>query len=343
MHLRFTNTAILAILGVLVLTGGYGMFWNLNGWLYDVHRGAAWALVAVIPFKLGISWRSLKRGFSPRFNRSVMIVVSLTAAVLVLTVLILGLVWTWRIGPEVLWLGESGIAWHWIAALVLIPLVALHAWRRWPRPKPTDFTARRHALRAAGFAGVGLVGWWLAETVAQGQSTAASPRSFTGSRGNGSLTGNQFPVTGEWARPVDLQTWALTVHGAVATERTFRYDELLAMPQAQVEATLDCTNGWYSRQQWQGVPLLEMLRGLGLRDGARYVRIKSATGYAATFALPETAEILLATHVGGQPLDHWHGYPVRSVAPSWRGWYWIKWVNDVEVLTQPHLDLPGIL
>lgn len=343
MHLRFTNTAILVFLSALVLTGGYGMFWNLNGWLYEVHRGAAWALMAVIPFKLGISWRSLKRGFSPKFNRSVMIGVSLTAATLVFIILILGLLWAWRIGPEVLWLGESGIAWHWIAALVLIPLVGLHAWRRWPRPKPTDFTTRRSALRAIGFAGVGLAGWWLAEMLAKSQATQVSPRGFTGSRGNGFLTANQFPVTGEWASPVELPVWALNVHGALATERRFGYADILAMPSTQVEATLDCTNGWYSRQQWQGPSLMDLLKNLGLRDDSRYVRIKSATGYAATFALAETREILLATHVGGQPLDHWHGYPVRSVAPSWRGWYWVKWVNDVEVLTQPHLDLPGIL
>jgi DMSO/TMAO reductase YedYZ molybdopterin-dependent catalytic subunit len=150
-------------------------------------------------------------------------------------------------------------------------------------------------------------------------------------------------VTGEWASPLEIPLWALNVHGALATERKFSYQDILAMAPSQVEATLDCTNGWYSRQQWQGPSLMDLLSNLGLRADSRYVRIKSATGYAATFALVETREILLATHVGGQPLDHWHGYPVRSVAPSWRGWYWVKWVNDVEVLTQPHLDLPGII
>ena len=342
-HLRFTNSVILILLSVLVLTGVYGLFWNLNGWLYDLHRGAAWALVAVVPFKVGISWRSLKRGFSRTFNRSVMIGVSLTAAVLVFGVLILGLLWTWRIGPEVLWLGQSGIAWHWIAALILVPLVALHVWRRWPKPKPGDFTLRRHALRALGFAGFGLVGWWLAETVSQARATPQSPRAFTGSRGYGSLTGNLFPVTGEWANPLDVAQWALTIHGAVAAERQLRYEDILAMAPLQVEATIDCTNGWYSRQQWQGPSLMAVLDSLGLNDDAHFVRIKSSTGYAATFSLDEAREILLATHVGGQPLDHWHGYPVRSVAPSWRGWYWVKWVSDVEVLTVPHFDLPGII
>jgi membrane protein required for beta-lactamase induction len=45
-HLRFTNTAILIAIGVLTLSGVYGIFWTLNGWLFEVHRGAAWALVA---------------------------------------------------------------------------------------------------------------------------------------------------------------------------------------------------------------------------------------------------------------------------------------------------------
>jgi DMSO/TMAO reductase YedYZ molybdopterin-dependent catalytic subunit len=41
---------------------------------------------------------------------------------------------------------------------------------------------------------------------------------------------------------------------------------------------------------------------------------------------------VLATHVGGQVLDHWHGYPLRAVVPSRRGGHWVKWLTEIEVI-----------
>jgi hypothetical protein len=343
MHLRYTNTAILVLIGVLTLSGVYGIFWTLNGWLFEVHRGAAWALVALIPWKTAISWRSLKRGIRLKFDRGVMIMVSVTLAAVTVMILALGVLWAWRVGPEVLWLSQTVISWHWILALALIPPFALHVWRRWPKPRVADFAARRGALRSISLLGVGLVGWWVAETLARAQATLAAPREFTGSRGSGILTGNPFPVTGEWAAPINPGLWKLTVHGAVAAARTISYAEVLSLPRSQVGATIDCTTGWYSAQDWQGTSLFGLLESIGMQPEAGYVRLKAATGYAATFSLDEAREILLATHVGGQPLDHWHGFPLRSVAPLWRGWYWVKWLNDIEVLVYPHFDLPGVI
>jgi DMSO/TMAO reductase YedYZ molybdopterin-dependent catalytic subunit len=36
--------------------------------------------------------------------------------------------------------------------------------------------------------------------------------------------------------------------------------------------------------------------------------------------------------VGGEALDHVHGFPLRAVVPARRGWFWVKWVGEVEVL-----------
>jgi hypothetical protein len=47
----------------------------------------------------------------------------------------LALRWTWRIGPEVGWLGQSVLAWHWYLALGLLAPLAFHAWQRWPYPR----------------------------------------------------------------------------------------------------------------------------------------------------------------------------------------------------------------
>jgi len=66
------------------------------------------------------------------------------------------------------------------------------------------------------------------------------------------------------------------------------------------------------------------------------VRLRAASGYAMDFTLAEAGEILLATHVGGEVLDHWHGFPLRAVVPSRRGWFWVKWLTEIEALTRPH-------
>ena len=40
------------------------------------------------------------------------------------------------------------------------------------------------------------------------------------------------------------------------------------------------------------------------------------SGYFGDFTLAEARGLLLATHVSGEVLDHWHGFPLRAVAPG---------------------------
>jgi DMSO/TMAO reductase YedYZ molybdopterin-dependent catalytic subunit len=40
---------------------------------------------------------------------------------------------------------------------------------------------------------------------------------------------------------------------------------------------------------------------------------------------------LIATKLGGLPLDAGHGFPVRLVAPDRRGYWWVKWVTAITV------------
>jgi DMSO/TMAO reductase YedYZ molybdopterin-dependent catalytic subunit len=127
----------------------------------------------------------------------------------------------------------------------------------------------------------------------------------------------------------------LAVRGAVARPYQLGYASLATLPQSEITATIDCTTGWYSTQTWRGVALQTLLDQAGLDPGAGLIRLRGFSGYFGDFTLPEAAEVVLATHVGGQLLEHWHGYPVRAVAPSRRGWFWIKWLTDVEVLAPP--------
>jgi len=335
MTLRLVNSAILVLTLLLLLTGGYGIIWRLQGWVYEAHRIAAWALIALIPLKIGISARSLGRGVKPNFDRGLLPVISLLLSGMALFVIVLGLMWAWRLGPEVLWLRETVISWHWILALVLFPPLLLHTWRRWPRPKRAEFLDRRTALKALGLGGLGLLGWQLSAALARARQHEDHVRAISGSRLNGYLTSNDFPVTnsaGDGRQVVDLANWELAVSGAAARPLTFRYDEVLALSTCSKLATLDCTVGWYSVQRWRGVPLAQLLELVGAAEDFTLVTMRAVEGYAHNVTPAEAEQVLLATHVGGEPLAHVHGFPMRAVVPSRRGWFWVKWLAEVEIV-----------
>lgn len=332
--LRYTNTLLLSLVGVLTLTGLQALYFNGPAWVMDIHRAAGWSLLALLPFKASISYNSLRRGLDWRFKRSVVVAVSVMLASATLLVLGLGLVWLWRLGPELLWLWQTAVAWHWMLALALLVPFAFHVWQRWPRPKRADLISRRSALKLAGFGLAGIAGWLASEAIAQQRALSTAPRRFTGSREAGSFTGNAFPVTSsvfETAPPIDPAQWALAMGGVNSAPLQLTYAELLALPAREKIATLDCTNGWYSTQVWRGVMLTDVLQQVGQAAPLRAVRLVGSSGYWGLYTAEEARAILLATHVGGEVLSHGHGFPVRAVVPSRRGWFWVKWLAAVEV------------
>jgi hypothetical protein len=338
-NLRFINTLILGLFAVLGLTGLYGLVWPFPPVLYEIHRGAAWAFILLIPWKAIISLRSLKRGLDRRPDRNLMILVSVVLSAATLAVIGLGLIWKWNLGPYYTWIagyGYTAVGWHWGIALGLIPLFLLHAWRRWPRPKKVDFTRRRQALKLLGAGAAAVLGWGLSEALARTLEEAETPRRFTGSRERGSFTGLDYPVTSgadQGKIKLDPETWTLRVTGAVSNPLVLRYTEVLARSTSELVATLDCTGGWYSTQAWRGAYLVELLEQAGVRAEAVGVLLKGVKNYSYPFTLAQAQEILLATHVGGLVLDHPHGFPLRAVVPSRRGWHWVKWMTEIEVFT----------
>jgi hypothetical protein len=338
-NIRFINALILILFIILGLTGLYGLVWPFPSSLFEIHRIAGWALIILIPWKSAIALRSLSRGVDRRLSRNVMLLISILLTLATVTTLLLVLLWKWQIGDYYVWIGPyaySGIGWHWGIALGMAPLFILHVWRRWPRPKRVDFAGRRQALRMMGFGTAALVTWGTAQALAKAMESNQAPRRFTGSREEGSFRGNEHPVTtapGEGKIKLNPGTWGLQVKGAVEKPIRLTYADILALSTAEVTATLDCTGGWYTLQTWRGIRLSDLLSQAKLRSEAVGIILRGVADYTAPFTLVQAEEILLATHVSGEVLNHVHGFPLRAVVPSRRGWHWVKWMIEIEVIT----------
>jgi DMSO/TMAO reductase YedYZ molybdopterin-dependent catalytic subunit len=182
----------------------------------------------------------------------------------------------------------------------------------------------------------------MADRLGHLQAAAESPRRFTGSQGAGYFSGNGFPIVGESIQYLELDQWRLSVSGAVSRPLMLNYAKFFEHRRQDQASNLDCTNGWYTLQNWEGVPLSDLLIEAGAFSTAAGVRLISATGYSHTYWMSEVQQIILATHVTGEVLLPQHGFPLRAVVPGRRGWFWVKWLTAVMVLERPEEVLAGI-
>jgi DMSO/TMAO reductase YedYZ molybdopterin-dependent catalytic subunit len=162
---------------------------------------------------------------------------------------------------------------------------------------------------------------------------------------------------------VDPATFRLNIHGHVRQSISLTLDDLVRkFKPIEIAAVNQCSgnsrgffvprvaggqwaNGAMGNALWKGVSLKALLERAGVKAGAQQVRFNGLD----TGILPQTpdfmksldvdhsldGEVMIAYAMNGKPLPLLNGYPLRLVVPGWYATYWVKMLDDIEVLDKP--------
>ena len=162
---------------------------------------------------------------------------------------------------------------------------------------------------------------------------------------------------------VDPATFRLDIRGHVNKAASLTLDEIVKkFEQFEIIAVNQCSgnsrgffnprvsggqwaNGAMGNARWTGVPLKHLLEYAGVRANAVQVRfngldsgvIPATPDFMKSLAIDHAldGEVMVAYAMNGEPLPLLNGYPLRLVVPGWYATYWVKMLNDIEVLDRP--------
>ena len=176
---------------------------------------------------------------------------------------------------------------------------------------------------------------------------------------------DQFYVRWHWAvipTEVDVDKFRLTVHGHTNQTLSLSLKDILALPRVEMAAVNQCSgnsrgffqprvpggewaNGAMGNARWSGVRLKDVLDRAGVKAGAMQVRfngldepvVPDGPDFKKSLDIDHArdGEVIIAYAMNGEQLPLLNGFPLRLVVPGWYATYWVKAINDIEVLDQP--------
>ena len=141
---------------------------------------------------------------------------------------------------------------------------------------------------------------------------------------------------------VEVDGWALRIDGRVATPLTLSYADLLAMPSIERYVALTCVSNevggdLVGTAKWQGVPLADVLKKVGVNADATALVGESIDGFTAGFplsVLDDGRDAMIAYAMNDEPLPVKHGFPARLVVPGLYGYVSAtKWLTAIRLTT----------
>jgi DMSO/TMAO reductase YedYZ molybdopterin-dependent catalytic subunit len=175
-----------------------------------------------------------------------------------------------------------------------------------------------------------------------------------------------FYVRWHWAdipTRIDVDSFHLQVCGHVKHTQSFTLKEIVnKLPRVELTAVNQCSgnsrsyfeprvaggqwsNGAMGNARWTGVRLRDVLDRAGVKPGAIQVRFNGLDGpvvpdgpkFMKSLDIDHArdGEVMIAYAMNGEQLPLLNGFPLRLVVPGWYATYWVKMLNDIEVLAKP--------
>lgn len=315
---RRTNLALMALMVLAVMSGfaAFSIGTSPGLWVVVSHGVFGLGVLVLTPWKSSIAKRGFSRHGSTRWVSTALalgVVITLASGILLITGV------ADRIGPLTTMQVHVG------AGLTALALTAVHYRQRPVTPRASDLT-RRNTIRAASLLGAAGVIYAGGEWVLGLIGAPGADRRFTGSH---EIDDNDPPPATQWLND-SVRVIDRNAHVMTTPTGDYRFADIDEFGDTMT-ATLDCTGGWYATRTWSGARLD---RVLGDASGESVV-IRSVTGYWRRFPLDQSKDLLLASRLEGEPLRSGNGAPMRLVAPGRRGFWWVKWVDRIEVDDSP--------
>jgi DMSO/TMAO reductase YedYZ molybdopterin-dependent catalytic subunit len=176
---------------------------------------------------------------------------------------------------------------------------------------------------------------------------------------------DEFYVRWHWAvipTSVDVNTFRLSVRGHVNQVLSLSIPDILRLSRVDLAAVNQCSgnsrgfflprvagaqwaNGAMGNAKWTGVPLKDVLDRAGVKPGAVQVRfngldqavVPDAPDFEKSLDIDHArdGEVMIAFAMNDEQLPLLNGFPLRLIVPGWYSTYWVKMLNDIEVLDKP--------
>jgi DMSO/TMAO reductase YedYZ molybdopterin-dependent catalytic subunit len=137
---------------------------------------------------------------------------------------------------------------------------------------------------------------------------------------------------------IDSEVYRLNVTGLINNSVDLSYDEVVnTYPHYTKKVTLFCVEGWEVTILWEGVLVSDILDDAEVLPGANTVIFYAADGYSTSLPLDYIRErdIIMASKMNGVMLPAERGFPFQLVAEDRWGYKWVKWINRIEVSSDP--------
>lgn len=136
----------------------------------------------------------------------------------------------------------------------------------------------------------------------------------------------------EKTSPIDRLIYRLKVTGMVEREKEFTLAEIERMPFSWVNSRLASVSGWSVRADWDGVLWNDFIKIVKPTKEAAFVVFKSHGGYETVVRIEDLnhPRAMLVYGVAGEPLEHEHGGPLRTVLPHLWGYKSCKWLVEIK-------------